>query len=290
MPKKPAKKLKIVRSIKDLREQVSAWRRDGLRVGLVPTMGALHGAHLSLVAESAKHADKVVVSIFVNPAQFAPGEDYDQYPRDEQSDIDKLSEMPTDLIYIPTVEEVYPQPTQTLINMTDIAQGLCAGTRPHFFDGVALVVLKLFNQVQPDSAVFGEKDYQQLLVIRRFVSDLNLPIEIVGAAIGREKDGLAMSSRNQYLAPTQRQIAGTFNTVLKSAVSAIEGGEPIDATISLTKKALESSGFDRVEYLEMRDAYDLSPVARLNRPARLLAAVHLGKIRLIDNFPVTPQA
>src|SRR6185312_6111501 len=253
--------MKIVTTAKDLRAQVAAWRAGGERVGLVPTMGALHEGHLSLVEEARRHAGRVVVSIFVNPAQFAPHEDFDRYPRDLQADAVKLG-AGTDLIFAPTVKDMYPDGFATTISVGGPSEGLETDFRPHFFSGVATVVAKLLIAAMPDVAVFGEKDWQQLQVVKRLVADLALPIEIIGAPILREADGLAMSSRNAYLTPEQRKVAGRMNVILREARDA-------DAA----RRALLEAGFDSVDYVAMRDG-------------RILAAARIGGTRLIDNMAV----
>ncbi len=288
----------IVRNLAALRDQCQAWRADGARIGFVPTMGALHEGHLSLVRLAAEKADRVVVSIFVNPSQFAAHEDLGAYPRTLEADRAALTGLGCDLIYAPSVEEIYPDGFSTHITVTGISEGLCGASRPHFFGGVATVVCKLFNQVKPDCAVFGEKDYQQLLVIRHMVRDLDLDVAIIGAPLIREADGLAMSSRNAYLSPEERRIAAGLNQQLAAAASTIiagakRGKATVNATLDATRQALFASGFDRIDYLELRDGEDLSPLP--DNPtldacakARLFAAVIVGKTRLIDNWPLIP--
>jgi pantoate--beta-alanine ligase len=260
----------IVTTIADLRARVASWRRSGQRVGLVPTMGALHAGHLFLTKESRKHAERTVVSIFVNPTQFAPHEDFDRYPRALHADAEKLGES-ADLIFAPTVTEMYPQGDATRIEIGGPALGLETDFRPHFFAGVATVVGKLLIAAQPDIAVFGEKDYQQLLVVRRLVTDLALPVEIVGSPIVREPDGLAMSSRNAYLGERERAIAGKMNVILRSATSEQQAA-----------KALLDAGFDSVDYVAIRDAATLGAVS--DGAKRILAAAKIGATRLIYNM------
>ena len=277
----------IVNTIGLLRTRLAAARRDGARIGLVPTMGALHEGHLSLVHETRKHADKVVVSIFVNPAQFAPHEDFDLYPRTLDADARKLAAADgTDMIFAPSVGEMYPQGFATKIEVGGPSRGLETDFRPHFFAGVATVVAKLLLAVMPDVATFGEKDYQQLLVVRRLAADLGLATKIVGAPIMREPDGLAMSSRNAYLKPDERRIAGQMNAVLKRVVADLRRGTPIAAAEEAGRCGLLEAGFASIDYVAVRDAATLAQLESLDRPARLLAAAKVGNTRLIDNMAV----
>jgi pantoate--beta-alanine ligase len=277
----------IVNTIGLLRARLAAARREGARIGLVPTMGALHDGHLSLVHKTRKHANKVVVSIFVNPAQFAPHEDFDSYPRTLDADVRKLAAAGgADLIFAPSVGEMYPQGFATRIEVGGPSQGLETDFRPHFFVGVATVVAKLLLAVMPDVATFGEKDYQQLLVVRRLAADLGLATEVIGAPIIREPDGLAMSSRNAILNPGERRIAGQMNVVLKRAITSLRGGMPIAAAEEAGRCGLLEAGFASIDYVAVRDAKTLTPLAALDRPARLLAAAKVGSTRLIDNMAV----
>jgi pantoate--beta-alanine ligase len=276
----------IVTTIAELRARVSVWRVSGARVGLVPTMGALHEGHLSLVRETQNHCAKTVASIFVNPAQFAPHEDFDRYPRTLESDAAKLAEVGLDLIFAPSVGEMYPSGFATKIDVGGPSAGLETDFRPHFFGGVATVVAKLLIAAMPDYAIFGEKDYQQLLVVRRLAADLGLPIEIAGGAIIRESDGLAMSSRNAYLDREERKVAGQLNAVLKSAIFNARAGNAIAAAEKFGAEALLKAGFSSVDYVAIRDAATLEKLAALDRPARILAAAKIGGTRLIDNMPV----
>ncbi|HEY5336624.1 MAG TPA: pantoate--beta-alanine ligase [Rhizomicrobium sp.] len=280
-------KPEIVTSIADLRARVGKWRADGARIGLVPTMGALHDGHLSLVRETGSVCRKVVVSIFVNPAQFAPHEDFDRYPRNLEDDTAKLASTgKADLIFAPTVREMYPAGFATRLEVAGPSAGLETDFRPHFFSGVATVVSKLLIAAMPDYTIFGEKDYQQLLVIRRMVADLALPIEIAGAAILRGSDGLAMSSRNAYLKPDERIIAGRMNLILKETAMRLKHGDPINMAEAFASAALLEAGFSSIDYAAVRDAETLQPISDLSRPARILAAAKIGTTRLIDNMAV----
>jgi pantoate--beta-alanine ligase len=277
--------LPVARTITALRQVVSEWRRQGFTVGFVPTMGALHEGHLSLVREAGQRADRVVASVFVNPTQFAAHEDLGTYPRQEAQDAALLASAGCDLLYAPAAEEMYPAGATTTISVNGPAEGLEGAFRPRMFGGVALVVTKLLNQVQPDVAVFGEKDWQQLMVVRRMVSDLDLPVEIVGWPTQRDGHGLALSSRNAYLSEAELTVARALNGVLAEAgVRATEGVADAEAwAIS----ALRSVGFDAVDYVAIRRADDLTAfTGPLDAPARILAAVRIGKSRLIDNMAV----
>ena len=282
----------VVRALPRLRARVAGWRRDGLTVGFVPTMGALHPGHLDLVAHALGRCDRAVVSIFVNPTQFAPAEDLDRYPRDEAGDLAKLARAGAHLAWMPDVATMYPEGDQTRVTVPLLAEGLESATRPHFFQGVATVVAKLLNQVQADLAVFGEKDYQQLLVVRRLARDLAVPTAIEGRPTVREPDGLAMSSRNAYLSPAQRRAAPALHRALRGTAAALADGEPAAPRLDAARQRLLDDGFAAVDYLELRDAETLAPLAGLNgrRAARLLAAAFLGQIRLIDNVAVPPAA
>ncbi len=277
--------LRIVRSAAELRRSVAAWRAAGERVALVPTMGALHGGHLSLMALARRRADRSVASLFVNPRQFGPGEDAARYPRDEAGDARLLREAGVDLLYAPGAGAIYPPGFATLVSVAGPARGLEADHRPGFFDGVATVVAKLLAQALPDEAIFGEKDYQQLLVVRRLALDLDLPTRIVAAPTAREADGLAMSSRNAWLDADGRRRAPALYRALETAAAALAAGAPPAATLAAGLAALRAA-FDRVDYLEWRDAATLAPLAAAERPGRLLAAVRLGPVRLIDNLAV----
>jgi pantoate--beta-alanine ligase len=281
-----AEPIPIVRSVAEVRRMVAGWRTAGERIGLVPTMGALHAGHMALVAAAQAQCRRVVVSIFVNPKQFAPTEDLSRYPRPIEDDLAKLTAAKADLVFMPQVEEMYPTGFATTISLGGPTQGLEGDHRPGHFDGVATVVAKLFIQAAPDIACFGEKDYQQLLVVRHMVRDLNLPLEIIGVPTVREPDGLALSSRNVYLSAEERRIAPTLNRVMREAAAAIIAGAPHAPTLEQSIATLNQAGFS-VEYLALRDAATLAPLTDPRRqPARLLAAVQLGRTRLIDNIPL----
>jgi pantoate--beta-alanine ligase len=263
-------------------------------VALVPTMGALHEGHLALVCEAKARAASVVVSIFVNPAQFGPNEDLDAYPRQLVEDSRLLEAEGVDLLWAPPVEEVYPEGFATTVSVSGVSEGLCGAVRPGHFDGVATVVCKLFNQVRPDLAVFGEKDWQQLAVIRRMARDLDLTQPraeaIHGLATVREADGLALSSRNRYLSAEDRQSAAALPRAMREAVRQIEGGEQVSAVLLALHRALVDGGFASVDYAELAGAESLAPLGELGtRPARLLVAARIGGTRLIDNMAVTPR-
>ena len=279
-----SKSLKTVRTVKDLRKQVAKWRDDGKSVALVPTMGALHDGHLGLVKLAKKKADKAVVSIFVNPTQFAPTEDLSRYPRDEAGDIAKLDDAGADLVWAPDVSEMYPDGFSTTVLPGSAAEGLEGAIRPQHFGGVATVCCKLFSQVTPDVAIFGEKDYQQLIVLRQMVRDLNLPLKLIGAPTKRASDGLALSSRNAYLSEAERAIAPHLHETLSALANDVADGADIPAGIANAKRKILAAGFAKVDYVEVRDAVTLAAVERYDgTPLRVLAAVRLGKTRLIDN-------
>jgi pantoate--beta-alanine ligase len=277
---------RIVHTVSELRAAIADWRGGGARIGLVPTMGALHDGHLSLIQAIGKYADRIVVSIFVNPAQFAPHEDFDSYPRNLDGDCARLAGTGADLVFAPTVREMYPDGFATRLSVGGPAEGLESDHRPHFFGGVATIVSKLLIAAMPDAAMFGEKDYQQLLVIRRMVTDLALPVAIPGGAIMREKDGLAMSSRNAYLSQNERAIAGQLNVVLKNAIARLKAGDAIGAVEVQARDGLLEAGFAGVDYVAVRDAKSLAKINDLSGPARILAAAKVGTTRLIDNMAV----
>jgi pantoate--beta-alanine ligase len=274
-----------VRTVSDLRHSLAPWRKAGERVALVPTMGALHEGHLSLVALAKSKADRVVASIFVNPIQFGPREDFHRYPRDEAGDLAKLEKAGASLVFAPETAEMYPQGFGTRVSVADLTEDLCGASRPNHFDGVATVVTKLLLQCAPDLAVFGEKDYQQLLVIKRLVSDLNIPVEILGGPIVREKDGLALSSRNAYLSPSERKTAPLLYQAIVAVANDLSKGRGADDAAGAGRFKLEAAGF-RVDYVAVRDPETLKPLLGPVQQARVLAAVHLGRTRLIDNVAV----
>lgn len=279
-------RIDVVRTVAGLRGRVAEWRAAGETVGLVPTMGALHDGHLSLVRMARQEASRVCVTLFVNPRQFNPNEDLAAYPRDEAGDIAKLAGEGTHLLFAPPVEEMYPQGSTTQIAVPGIGDILEGSFRPGFFTGVATVVAKLLLQALPDVAVFGEKDYQQLQVIKRMVADLDIPVAVRGAPTVREADGLAMSSRNAYLTAEQRAAAPVLIRTLRAIAEAVRGGADPRERAAWGGRELLAAGFKKVDYIEVCNAGTLQPVASADEPARILAAAHLGRARLIDNIPV----
>lgn len=277
--------MQTVRDLTDLRAAIAAFRADGARVALVPTMGALHAGHMALVDAAKRPGTKVVASIFVNPKQFGPNEDLARYPRREAADSRMLAEAGCDLLWLPPVETMYPEGFATTISLSGVTEGLDGAARPGHFDGVATVVAKLFNQVTPDAAYFGEKDFQQLQVIRRLVADLDFAIDIVGVPTQRDDDGLALSSRNIYLDEEERAKAVALPRALGVAARAIARGDAPDAALEDAKASLVAGGFS-VDYVALVDAETLMPEPAVNRPRRLLAAARMGQTRLIDNVPV----
>ena len=267
---------------------MSAWseaaRGRGERVALVPTMGALHWGHLSLLAEARRRAQKLVLSIFVNPMQFGPQEDLAKYPRDLPGDLAQAASVGCDLAFVPEAASMYGPGFQTAIDVREVSQGLCGARRPGHFVGVATVVCKLFNIVRPHVALFGEKDFQQLVVIRRMVTDLNLPVEVVGLPTVREPDGLALSSRNAYLSPSDRQRAAALFAGLSAAKALVDKGELHVCVLLAAAKSEIAARVDRIDYLEVRAAEDLQPLDRIDRPAVMLVAAFVGGTRLIDNL------
>jgi len=280
--------LPIVRTVADLRTAVAEWRRAGERSALVPTMGALHEGHLSLIRLGREKAHRVVASVFVNPTQFAPTEDFDTYPRDEAGDAKLLASAGCDLLYAPGVGEIYPDGFSTTVTVAGVSAPLEGEARPTHFAGVATVVAKLLLQAGTDAAIFGEKDYQQLQVIRRLARDLDIPVEIIGAPTARAEDGLALSSRNAYLTAEQRAVAPTLYAALTKAAKAVAAGARVADAEAQAIDTLKAAGFSPIDYIEFRGASDLSRLGPgpADGPARLLAAAQLGRTRLIDNMQV----
>jgi len=277
--------LMTVRTVSDLRAHIQEWRRQGLRVGLVPTMGALHEGHLTLVRRARDLADRVVTTIFVNPTQFGPNEDFSRYPRDEAGDAAKLASAGCDLLFAPDISAIYPPGFSTAIDVGPVARRWEAEFRPGHFQGVATIVAKLLLQSLPDVACFGEKDYQQLQVIRRLVTDLDIPVRIEAVPTVREADGLAMSSRNAYLSPEQRAVAAALNRTLGAIAARLSGRtETVAALVDWGRSELLAAGFDTVDYLAVVDADTLEPLDRMDRPARIIATARLGTTRLLDNL------
>ncbi|PNV94926.1 MULTISPECIES: pantoate--beta-alanine ligase [Pseudomonas] len=278
--------MNTVKTVRELRAAVARARSEGKRIGFVPTMGNLHSGHAALVAKAAQRVDFVVASIFVNPLQFGAGEDLDKYPRTLAADQEKLLEAGCHLLFAPTVEEMYPDGMagQTRVSVPQLSEGLCGASRPGHFEGVATVVSKLFNMVQPDLAVFGQKDYQQLAVIRALVHDLNMPIQIIGEPTVRAADGLALSSRNGYLSEEQRAIAPVLYRSLSQIAQAIRSGErDYPKLVAEQQQQLEAAGLRR-DYLEIRQAQNLRPATAQDRELVILVAAYLGATRLIDNL------
>lgn len=286
-PMESAVRLETLRRISDLRDTVAAWRRAGDSLGIVPTMGALHEGHLELVRRARERCARVVATIFVNPIQFNRPDDLSAYPRDEASDAAKLAALGVDLLFAPPVEEIYPEGFQTRVSVPGLSDCLCGAARPGHMEGVATVVAKLLLQSLPDLAFFGEKDYQQLLVVRRMARDLDIPVRIEAVPTVREPDGLALSSRNLLLTPDQRDRAPALFRVLQSLAARLQGGAaPVPALLDEGRAALAAAGFAPIDYLELRSGDDLRPLERALPPARLFAAAWLGRVRLIDNLEI----
>ena len=278
--------MKIARTVADLRQQIAHWRKDDERIGLVPTMGALHLGHMALVQAACAECHRVVASIFINPKQFAPTEDLDLYPRREAADLEMLRAAGVDLVFIPALDEMYPPDFGTLVRVSGLTEGLCGAHRAGHFDGVTTVVTKLLIQVLPDIAYFGEKDYQQLMVVRRLARDLDLPVHIAGVPTMREPDGLALSSRNIHLSAEERRIAPNLARVLGSMAAALaQDPTAVAQEIARGSAALQQAGF-AVEYLEIREAETLAALREATASSRIFAAVRLGETRLIDNMPI----
>jgi pantoate--beta-alanine ligase len=278
--------LPTVRTVASLRREIDGWRERRQQVALVPTMGALHAGHLALVARARELADRVVASLFVNPAQFGPNEDFSRYPRDEAEDAAKLAAAGCDLLYAPPVYEIYPPGFAVTVDPGPLATRLCGLFRPGHFQGVATVVTKLLIEARPDTACFGEKDYQQLQIIRRVARDLDIAVRIEGVTTVREADGLALSSRNAYLSPGERAVAPALNRALKDSAARVSAGVPPREAEAAAAAHLVQAGFSSVDYVAICDAETLDPLARLDRPGRALAAARLRTTRLIDNVPI----
>ncbi|MBX9945943.1 MAG: pantoate--beta-alanine ligase [Reyranella sp.] len=286
----PDRGLAVARTVADLRRAVAGHRAAGRTVGLIPTMGALHEGHVSLVTGALARGDVPVATIFVNPTQFGPNEDFATYPRDEAGDFARLEAAGCRLVFAPDKAEMYPGPQLTTVSVAEITDGLCGPLRPGHFDGVATVVAKLLMMALPDRGYFGEKDYQQLQVIRRMVRDLAMPVEIVGMPTVREPDGLAMSSRNRTLGAAERAVAVSLYRAMTEVAEEVRGGQAsCAAATAAAARRLLAAGFDAVEYLTVVDAESLRPLDRVNGPARVVAATRLGRTRLIDNIAVGPQ-
>lgn len=276
----------VLRDKQSLRAVVAGWKAAGARVGVVPTMGALHAGHLSLVEAAKRDSDRVIVTLFVNPAQFNAPEDLDTYPRTEEADLEKLMPYGVDVLWAPEVSEMYPKGFATKVSVTGLPDVLCGAHRPGHFDGVATVVSKLLTQTGADIAFFGEKDFQQLLIVRRMVADLDLPVEIRGCPTLREADGLAMSSRNLRLSPGARAVAPGLNRALRGLAAGLKAGGAMSDLGPAAVAGLLAEGVDKVDYLDLRAEADLALLERPDRPARLFGAAEIGGIRLIDNIPV----
>jgi len=277
--------MEVIRKVNKMQEISDRLRREGKRIGVVPTMGYLHEGHLSLVRKAKESCNSIIVTIFVNPIQFGPGEDFERYPRDEEGDRKKLEGEDVDFLFIPEREEMYPLGYQTHVEVTEVSRGLCGDFRPVHFKGVTTVVAKLFNIVKPHVAVFGEKDYQQLLVIRRMVQDLNFDIEIMPGVLIREEDGIAMSSRNAYLSPENRKRAAVLYRSLMKGKESFESGEKrASALCKIVEENIKSVSEVTIQYVEVRDAQTLKSIERVDRPAVVAVAAIIGSIRLIDNM------
>ncbi|MEZ5913408.1 MAG: pantoate--beta-alanine ligase [Paracoccaceae bacterium] len=276
----------ILRQLAEMRSTVTAWKAAGAVVGVVPTMGALHQGHLSLVSAAKAGADRVIVTIFVNPRQFNNPEDLAKYPRTEHRDAALLAPFGVDVIYVPDPDQIYPAGFVTNVTVPGLSDGLCGAHRPGHFDGVATVVTKLFLQTGADRAFFGEKDWQQLQLVRRLARDLDIPVDVVGCPTVREPDGLALSSRNERLSEADRAIAPALHRAMETAAAAIRAGEPARKALAEAAGAVLAAGFAAIDYLELRAADDLTPLSAPDRPARIFAAAYLGDVRLIDNIAV----
>lgn len=280
-------RMAVSRRVAELRDQVAAWKAAGRRVGVVPTMGALHAGHMALVAAARQDCDRVIATIFVNPKQFNRPDDLSSYPRDEARDAGKLADAAVDILFAPPVEEVYPKGFQTKVSVPGLSDCLCGLTRPGHMDGVATVVTKLFLMTAAERAYFGEKDYQQLLIVRRLARDLDIPVEVVPVPTVRDADGLALSSRNALLTPAQRARAPVIHHTLAAMAERLAaGGESVDSVLAWGRGALEAGGIEKLDYLELRSSETLEEVAEPGRAARLFFAGWMGSVRLIDNVAV----
>ena len=278
--------IKYVNSLADLKAHISGWQQNGYKIGLVPTMGSLHEGHLSLISLARENCDKVVTSIYVNPQQFSQTEDFDSYPRTLNKDLEKLSELRVcDLVFNPT--QMYDESHATIIAPTGVAKPLEGQIRPHFFSGVATIILKLINQIQPDIAIFGEKDYQQLLVIKQLIRDLDLPVQIIAGQTFRETDGLAMSSRNSYLSDSERKIAANIYRVMQITAESLQSGIEVSKAVQNAVNKLSRAGITKIDYFSLRDPITLEPLSTFKKDARLLVALYVGATRLIDNMAVS---
>ncbi len=275
-----------VRTVVELQGRLNLWRNAGETIALVPTMGSLHEGHLSLMRLARSKCDRVLATIFVNPMQFSPAEDFESYPRNENEDVKKLIANKVDMLFAPAINEMYPEGSATSVSVSELADCLCGISRPGFFDGVATIVAKLLIQTTPNIAIFGEKDYQQLKIIQRLVKDLNIPTKVLGAPTIREPDGLALSSRNGYLDATARNNAPNLHKALVMAAASISAGENLDLTIIAARNHLMKSGFRKIDYLDLRDAETLQEATNLKRPVRIFAAAWLNETRLIDNIAI----
>lgn len=278
--------MQILRTVGELRTRVRGWKADGKQVGVVPTMGALHEGHMSLVRAARRGCDRVIVTIFVNPMQFNSPDDLLKYPRTEDADAAMLAREGADILFAPQPDEVYPKGFATKVSVAGVTDPMEGEMRPGHFDGVATVVAKLFGMTQADRAYFGQKDWQQLQVVKRMVADLNIPVEIVGCDTVREHDGLAMSSRNVRLDPLSRAQAPQLHRILQKSAAAIRDAVPVAVQLASAREELRQAGFTEIEYVDLRDAKSLLPVAGIEAPARLLAAAWIGGVRLIDNIAV----
>jgi pantoate--beta-alanine ligase len=276
----------IVRRIGELRAAVAFWRKAGDSVGLVPTMGSLHEGHLTLVRQAKADGGRAVATLFVNPTQFGANEDLAAYPRDESTDRALLGQARADLLFAPDVDEIYPEGFATTVTVARLTEHLCGSHRPGHFAGVATVVAKLLSQALPDRAYFGEKDFQQLQVIRRMARDLDLPVAIIGVPTVREADGLALSSRNRYLSASERQRAAALAQLLRAAADRLADGRAAAPEIDIVRAGLSAAGFGKIDYVTLADEAELQPLAKARPPCRLFAAAWLGRTRLIDNWPV----